>query len=87
MPMILCLPDHKEFEIAAGETILEAALRADILHAYACGGNAKCSTCRIWISTVAITAGHPANVNARCRNHWALTRRCAWRVRHRSRAT
>lgn len=49
MPKVLCLPDHKEFDIAAGETILEAALRADIPHAYACGGNAKCSTCRIWI--------------------------------------
>ena len=49
MPKILCLPDHKEFDVAEGETILEAALRADIPHAYACGGNAKCSTCRIWI--------------------------------------
>lgn len=49
MPRILCLPDNRGGEIEAGETILEATLRAGIAHAHACGGNAKCSTCRIWI--------------------------------------
>lgn len=49
MPKIVCLPDKREFDIGPEETILEAALRAGIPHAHACGGHAKCSTCRIWI--------------------------------------
>ena len=32
-----------------GQTILEASLRSGIPHYHACGGNAKCSTCRIKI--------------------------------------
>lgn len=49
MPQALCLPDDKGFDIEVGETILAATLRAGIAHAHACGGQAKCSTCRIWI--------------------------------------
>lgn len=49
MPKIICLPDKREFEVGPGETVLEGALRAGIPHAHACGGHAKCSTCRIWI--------------------------------------
>jgi class 3 adenylate cyclase/nitrite reductase/ring-hydroxylating ferredoxin subunit len=49
MPKIVCLPDKREFELGPGETVLEGALRAGIPHAHACGGHAKCSTCRIWI--------------------------------------
>jgi serine/threonine protein kinase/hemoglobin-like flavoprotein/class 3 adenylate cyclase len=32
---------------AAGRTILEISLENDIRHANACGGNARCSTCRV----------------------------------------
>ncbi len=49
MPTIRCLPDNRAVEIDAGETILDATLRANIAHAHACGGQAKCSTCRVWI--------------------------------------
>ncbi len=49
MPKLLCLPDNKTVEIEDGESVLEATLRAGIDHAHACGGVAKCSTCRIWI--------------------------------------
>ena len=49
MPKIVCLPDKREFDLGLGETVLEGALRAGIPHAHACGGHAKCSTCRIWI--------------------------------------
>jgi class 3 adenylate cyclase/nitrite reductase/ring-hydroxylating ferredoxin subunit len=49
MAKIICLPDKREFEIGRSETILEGALRAGIPHAHACGGLAKCSTCRTWI--------------------------------------
>jgi adenylate cyclase len=35
--------------IAEGESILQASLRAGVPHAHACGGNARCSTCRVQI--------------------------------------
>jgi class 3 adenylate cyclase len=49
MHKIACLPDNAQLSIEAGETILEASLRAGVPHAHACGGRARCSTCRIWI--------------------------------------
>jgi class 3 adenylate cyclase/nitrite reductase/ring-hydroxylating ferredoxin subunit len=47
MTTLTCLPEAKSFEARAGETILEATLRAGMPHAHACGGHAKCTTCRI----------------------------------------
>ncbi len=41
--------DDLAFDCAAGESILEAALRAGLPMAHACSGRARCSTCRIWI--------------------------------------
>jgi class 3 adenylate cyclase/nitrite reductase/ring-hydroxylating ferredoxin subunit len=38
-----------DFDVAAGETLLEAALRSGIPLTHACGGRAKCSTCRVWV--------------------------------------
>ena len=38
---------EKIVSLEAGQTILEASLRSGIRHFHACGGNAKCSTCRI----------------------------------------
>src|SRR5690606_34265952 len=32
-----------------GETVLEAAVRANLPLTHACGGRAKCSTCRVWV--------------------------------------
>ena len=49
MATITCLPDGKTISLEPSETILEADLKADIPHAHACGGRAKCSTCRIII--------------------------------------
>src|SRR5262249_44208973 len=49
MVKITCLPDGRLIEIGPNETILTADLRANIPHAHACGGKAKCSTCRIAI--------------------------------------
>ena len=49
MAEAVCLPDNKRIQVAAGETVLEAAIREGIPHAHACGGRAKCSTCRIWV--------------------------------------
>ncbi len=49
MPIIQYLPDGKEIEVEAGETILQAAVRAGIALAHICGGNGRCSTCRVII--------------------------------------
>jgi adenylate cyclase len=49
MPKIQFLPDGKEIEAKDDETILQAALRAEIPLAHICGGNARCSTCRVVI--------------------------------------
>ena len=38
---------EKRIEVAAGESLLQAALRAGIPHYHTCGGNARCSTCRV----------------------------------------
>lgn len=40
---------EKLVPISEGETILHASLKAGIPHYHACGGNAKCSTCRVLI--------------------------------------
>lgn len=40
-------PDGKQIATRRSETILAASLREGIPHAYACGGRARCSICRI----------------------------------------
>src|SRR5258706_15152120 len=47
MAQIYFLSDGEKVESEAGETLLSASLRAGIPHAHACGGNARCSTCRV----------------------------------------
>jgi len=49
MTKATALPDRVAFEVAPDETLLEAALRAGVPFAHACGGRAKCSTCRVWV--------------------------------------
>jgi class 3 adenylate cyclase/nitrite reductase/ring-hydroxylating ferredoxin subunit len=49
MTKLRSLPDDIQFDCADGETVLEAARSAHIPFANACGGKAKCSTCRIWV--------------------------------------
>lgn len=49
MPLIHFLPDNQKIQAHAGETILQAGLRAGIPHASFCGGGARCSTCRVVI--------------------------------------
>ena len=39
----------RSISIAAGQTILAASLGAGIPHAHECGGNARCSTCRVLV--------------------------------------
>jgi len=49
MAEIRFLPDHKVVETKKSQTILSAALKAGIPHTHACGGNARCSTCRVMV--------------------------------------
>ncbi|NRG18397.1 2Fe-2S iron-sulfur cluster binding domain-containing protein [Rhizobiales bacterium] len=49
MPRLESRPDNVSFICEDGESVLAAALRAGLPIANACGGIAKCSTCRIWI--------------------------------------
>src|SRR6187551_1146183 len=47
--MEITLIGEKKINITADQSILSASLEAGIPHFHACGGNAKCSTCRILI--------------------------------------
>ncbi len=47
MPFKIELINEKSFEISEDQTILQASLKAGIAHYHACGGKARCSTCRI----------------------------------------
>ena len=49
MVKITSFPDDVVFDVNADETLLEAGLRSGVAVAQACGGRAKCSTCRIWV--------------------------------------
>ena len=42
-------PDSRDLESLPGQTILEASLAGGIPHTHACGGHARCSTCRIMV--------------------------------------
>lgn len=43
------LPDHQQAPASPGQSVLAAALAAGIPMAHACGGDAKCSTCRVLV--------------------------------------
>ena len=49
MAQIYYLPDEQAVDTEAGHSILSIALRAGIPHTHACGGKARCSTCRVAI--------------------------------------
>ena len=42
--------EHSVVQCAPNQTILEATLSAGINHMHACGGNGKCSTCRVAVT-------------------------------------
>lgn len=47
MAKIEFLPDKLVVASLEGETLLAASLRKGIVHAHACGGHARCTTCRV----------------------------------------
>lgn len=66
------LPDDISFPCRAGESILEAALRAGLPMAHACGGNARCSTCRIWLLSGQSYESPPNDLEARLKERLGL---------------
>jgi adenylate cyclase len=49
MPNVSYLPDNRIIEAATGDTILQTSLKNNIAHTHVCGGNARCTTCRVVI--------------------------------------
>ena len=49
MPTVRFLPDERTLELSDDETLLDVAVRAAIPVAHACGGKARCSTCRVLV--------------------------------------
>ncbi len=49
MAQIRYLPDERDVEAGQEETILATSLRCGISHTHVCGGNARCSTCRVLV--------------------------------------
>jgi adenylate cyclase len=47
MPTIFYAPDQIRIDVQDSQTMLNAALAAGIPHTHVCGGNARCSTCRV----------------------------------------
>ena len=47
MSEINFLPDKKVLKVEGEETILQTAIRNNIPHVNACGGEGKCTTCRL----------------------------------------
>ena len=41
--------DNKTIRVSPDSTVLESMLKANINHIYVCGGNSRCTTCRISI--------------------------------------
>jgi adenylate cyclase len=50
MPRIQYLTDGRTIEIGSETTLLRASLAHGIAHTHVCGGNAKCSTCRVLVT-------------------------------------
>ena len=49
MYTIFSQTDNKTIVASPDSTILEAALKANINHIHVCGGNARCTTCRVYV--------------------------------------
>ncbi|MEJ2589165.1 MAG: 2Fe-2S iron-sulfur cluster-binding protein [Deltaproteobacteria bacterium] len=49
MPEVYSQTDQKTFHVSLDDTILEASRKAGIHHMHVCGGNARCSTCRVYV--------------------------------------
>lgn len=72
--------DNKKISASGDSTILEATLEAKMNHMHVCGGNARCSTCRVYVveglnnclprnkkeEKLAMKLGFPENIRLAC---------------------
>ncbi|MCZ7666867.1 MAG: adenylate/guanylate cyclase domain-containing protein [Chloroflexi bacterium] len=49
MPTITYLPDNREVVAQPDDTILQTSLNHEIPHTHVCGGEARCTTCRVLV--------------------------------------
>jgi adenylate cyclase len=49
MPRIYYLPDEREIEVGKVESILKVSVESGIPHTQVCGGNGRCTTCRVMV--------------------------------------
>ncbi|UZR95516.1 adenylate/guanylate cyclase domain-containing protein [Chondrinema litorale] len=68
MPSFQISPDDKIVHSELEETILQASLKAGIPHAHACGGFAKCSTCRVVVETGSELLSKPGEAEKKLAN-------------------
>ncbi len=59
--------NEKSFEIVEDQTILQASLEAGIPHYHACGGKARCSTCRVVVQEGAENLSSPNKAELKLR--------------------
>lgn len=83
MGTIRFLPDGTDVRIEAGETVLAASLRAGNPHAHLCGGEGRCSTCRVALVEGAEGTGPrtPAEQEIAARLHFPAAIRLACQLR------
>lgn len=57
-------PDNRIAEVAAGETVLDAAMAADVHITATCGGDGTCGKCRIIVDSGEIVTKETTKINA-----------------------
>ena len=49
MPKLIYADDNKEFEFSEAQSILDISIENNVDHLHVCGGQGRCSTCRIQV--------------------------------------
>ena len=84
MPHIYYQPDDRSVETQPEETILQTSLRERILHAHACGGHARCFTCRVVLLEGLEHCSPAAPKNRHSLSDCILDQQFGWLVRQQS---
>lgn len=62
MPTISFLPDNRDVVAQPGDTILQTSLNHKIPHTHVCGGQARCTTCRVLVLEGLHNCSTPRNI-------------------------
>lgn len=63
MSKLIYFPDNRQVDAIPGDTILQTSLNNDIPHTHVCGGNARCTTCRVLVLEGLHNCSTPRNKN------------------------